>query len=153
MKKLLVFFALLAFSLHNVAQTRSDAEIILSIFKIEKRIMVENYLDIPKEADEKFWNLYYDYEEKRTKLANRRIEMLGKYVDNYNKLNDKDAKAISKEFFAIRKGYLKLQKKYFKKMSKVIGASKATDFVNLEEYIEMFIRTELLDVVPFVGGN
>jgi hypothetical protein len=153
MKKILFFFAAFLFCVSSNAQTRSDAELILAIFKSEKRIMVENYLEIPEKSDKRFWKLYYAYEAKRAKLAERRIEMLGKYVDDHKKLSDDDAKTISKEFFAVHKGYLKLQKKYFKKMAKVIGASKASDFIHLEEYIEMFIRTELLDVVPFVGED
>lgn len=153
MKKMLFFIAISVFCLNSHAQTRSDADLILSIFKSEKRILVEDFMAIPQEHDEKFWKLYFDYEGERTALAERRIEMLGKYVDNRAKLSNDAAKSISKEFFSLRKAYLKLQKKYFKKMSKIIGASKATDFVHLEEYIEMFIRTELLDVVPFEGED
>jgi SLT domain-containing protein len=153
MKKVLFFFVVSAFCINIDAQVRSDAEVIMSIFKIEKKAMVMDYLQISEKADEKFWNLYADYEEKREKLAARRIEMLGKYTSNHNKSNDAAAKSVSKEFFAIRKGYLKLQKKYNRKMAKVIGASKANDFIHLEEYIEMNIRTELLDVVPFVGED
>lgn len=153
MKKLLLFCFLFTFTFGADAQTltQSDAEIIFSIFKSEKREIVRDYLDIPKEKEAKFWKMYDDYEIKRTKLTKRRIAMLNKYVEKHKDLNDADAKPLTKEFFAIRKSYLKLNKKYFKKMSKIIGASKATDFMHMEEYIEMIVRSEVLDVIPFVG--
>ena len=44
-----------------------------------------------------------------------------------------------------------MQKKYFKKISKAIGATKATYFIQLEEYIRTEINYELDDVIPFVG--
>jgi hypothetical protein len=153
MKNGICLLLFLTIGLVGFSQTRTEADLVISAFKKEKKELVEDFLELPEGKAEKFWEIYDEYETKRSNLAHRRIAMVSSYADKHLALNEADAKAISKEFFALRKGYTKLQKKYHKKMSKVIGHAKALDFVHLEEYVEMYVRSELLDAVPFVGED
>jgi hypothetical protein len=86
-------------------------------------------------------------------IAERRIAMLGRFSDHHGKMSDATGKEIADEFFSIRDADSKLQKQYYKKISKAIGAAKATHFIQLEEYIRTAINNELLEVIPFVGAD
>ena len=139
------------FAYSATGQVREDVDMILDIFKTEKKAMVHDYLELDEEQQKRFWPIYEQYEQKRKALVERRIAMLGKYADHHAKLSDALAKEIAEEFFTLRNEDYKMQKKYFKKISKAIGATKATYFIQLEEYIRTAINYELDDVIPFVG--
>jgi len=153
MKNLFAILAFILFSSSLFGQVREDVDMIIDIFKTEKKSMVHDYLELNEEEAKKFWPIYDQYEEKRKAITQRRIDMLGKFSDHRSKLSDNTAKEIANEFFSIRKADSKLQKSYFKKISKAIGASKATSFIQLEEYIRTAINYELQDVIPFVGED
>ena len=153
MKNLYTIVAFLLFSTSIFGQVREDVDMILDIFKTEKKAMVHDYLDLSEEQGKKFWPIYEEYEENRKALVEKRIAMLGKYADHHSKLSDAMAKEIAEEFFTLRNADYKMQKKYFKKISKAVGAAKATYFIQLEEYIRTEINYELDDIIPFVGED
>ncbi len=153
MKNYFTLIAFLLFSISVFSQVREDVDMILDIFKIEKKAMVHDYLELDEEQSKKFWPIYEEYEEKRKALVQRRLDMLGDFSDHHSKLSDDKAKEIANQFFSLRNDDSKLQKQYFKKISKAIGAAKATYFIQLEEYIRTAINFELQDVIPFVGED
>ena len=151
MKNVFAIVAILLFSASAFSQVRDDVDMILEIFKTEKKSMVHDYMELTDDQAKKFWPIYEEYEQKRKAVVQRRIDMLGRFSDHRSKLTDETAKEIADEFFSIRNADSKLQKQYFKKISKAIGAAKATSFIQLEEYIRTAINFELQDVIPFVG--
>jgi hypothetical protein len=151
MKNVFVIIAVLLFSVSAYSQVRDDVDMILEIFKMEKKAMVNDYMELNDEQSKKFWPIYEEYEQKRKAIVQRRIDMLAEFSDHRSKLSDGTAKEIAEEFFSIRNDDSKLQKKYFKKISKAIGAANAVSFIQLEEYIRTAINFELQDVIPFVG--
>jgi hypothetical protein len=153
MKNVFVIIAVLFFSASAFSQVREDVDMILDIFKTEKKAMVNDYMELDEEQAKKFWPIYDEYEQKRKAIVQRRIDMLAKFSDHRSKLSDGTAKEIAEEFFNIRSEDSSLQKKYFKKISKAIGAAKAISFIQLEEYIRTAINYELQDVIPFVGED
>ena len=153
MKNLFALVSFLLFSASVFGQVREDVDMIIDIFKTEKKSMVQDYLELDEEQAKKFWPIYDEYEEKRKELVEQRIAMLGDYADHHSKLSDAKAKDIADQFFSLRNADYKMQKKYFKKISKAIGATKATYFIQLEEYIRTAINYELDDVIPFVGED
>lgn len=153
MKNNFAVLAFLIFSTSLLGQVREDVNMIIDIFKTEKKAMVQDYMELDEEQAKKFWPIYEEYEENRKALVEKRIAMLGKFADHHSKLSDAMAKEIAEEFFTLRNEDYKMQKKYFKKISKAIGAAKATYFIQLEEYIRTAINYELDDVIPFVGED
>ena len=153
MKNYFAIIAILFFSISAFSQVREDVDMILDIFKTEKKSMVHDYMELDEEQSKVFWPIYDEYEEKRKALVQRRIDMLGGFADHHAKLSDDKAKEIANQFFTLRNDDYVLQKKYFKKISKAIGAAKATYFIQLEEYIRTAINYELDDVIPFVGED
>ena len=153
MKSFFVITAFLLCSLSALSQVRENIDMVMEIFKTEKKSMVHDYMELDEAQAKKFWPIYEEYEQKRKTIVQRRIDMLGKFADHRSTMSDETAKEIANEFFSIRSADYKLQKQYFKKISKAIGAAKATSFIQLEEYIRTAINYELDDVIPFVGED
>ena len=47
--------------------------------------------------------------------------------------------------------YENLYSKYYKQMKPVVGALKASQFLQLEAYLRNSIKTAILDEIPFIG--
>ena len=151
LQKLVLVFLVL-FPLFATAQDRTESELMLAIFKSEKAEVVREYLGLYREYDDpKFWRVYEAYESKRKNLSRQRMALISQYSKTALQLNSEKAKNIAQLHFKTHKQMLKLRKQYYKKMAKAVGATKAIEFVQMEEYIDMLIQTEVMQMLPFVG--
>ena len=152
MKKIsTIIICLMIFSQVNAQMTANEEEMFKSMFNMEKKLMVENFMQLNDSDAEKFWPIYNNYETERGDLTSRRIKVLKQYADQYSTLTDEQADVLMKEVFSIRKKDLALKQKYFNQIKKNISAKTATSFYQLEEYIQTAVRYSLLEQIPFVG--
>ena len=150
MKTFLLAFPLLFISFVNFGQTNEEIELIKEIFRMEKKAVVDAYLDLSEEDAAAFAPIYEEYEQARRTTAQRRIDLIQDYANKYATLTDEDADQLVKNFFSIQKESMALRKKYYKKVKKVLNAKAATTFLQIEEYIQTAIRMSLMEVIPFV---
>ena len=141
----------MSFSL--IGQTDEELELIKEIFRMEKKAVVDAYLDLSAEDAAAFEPIYAAYEEERKENGKKRTAMIQDYANKYANLTDEDADAMVKNFFAIQKSSSAIKKKYYKKVKKALNAKAATTFLQVEEYIQTAIRMSLMDVIPFVEDN
>jgi len=152
MKKIsTIFICLMFFSQVNAQMTASEEEMFKSMFNMEKKLMVESFMQFNDSDAEKFWPIYNNYETERGELTSRRIKVLKQYAEQYSTLTDEQADVLMKEVFSIRKKDLALKQKYFNQIKKNMSAKTATSFYQLEEYIQTTIRLSLWEQIPFVG--
>ena len=152
MKKIsTIFICLMIFSQVNAQMTASEEEMFKSMFNMEKKLMVESFMQLNDADAQNFWPIYNNYETERGDLTSRRIKVLKQYADQYSTLTDEQADVLMKEVFSIRKKDLALKQKYFNQIKKNISAKTATSFYQLEEYIQTAVRYSLLEQIPFVG--
>ncbi|MCZ6900161.1 MAG: hypothetical protein O7F74_07970 [Bacteroidetes bacterium] len=152
MKKIsTIIICLMIFSQVNAQMTANEEEMFKSMFNMEKKLMVENFMQLNDADAQKFWPIYNNYETERGDLTSRRIKVLKQYADQYSTLTDEQADVLMKEVFSIRKKDLALKQKYFNQIKKNMSAKTATSFYQLEEYIQTAIRYSLLEQIPFVG--
>ncbi len=152
MKKIsTIIICLMIFSQVNAQMTASEEEMFKSMFNMEKKLMVESFMQLNDADAQMFWPIYNNYETERGDLTSRRIKVLKQYADQYSTLTDEQADVLMKEVFSIRKKDLALKQKYFNQIKKNISAKTATSFYQLEEYIQTAVRYSLLEQIPFVG--
>jgi hypothetical protein len=152
MRKLLfiAFACLLSANLFSQSN-KEDIAIIQAMFGKEKKALVEEYMTFPENKKTKFWTLYDEYEDARKKLGRDRIEILGKYADEYATLDDKKATELMNKKLNWADSYSKFQRDYFTRFSAVIGALQASKFMQLEDYLENNIRLAIQEQIPFIG--
>jgi len=153
MKKLLFTTMLMAITISAAfAQSSNDElEIIQSLFGMEKKAAVADFLQLEVDASESFWQVYDSYEVERKALGKKRVDLLNKYADQYLELDDEKTEALMKETIALSKSYEKLIVSYYKKVKKSNGVKTATQFYQIELFLKSYIRTVIFSSLPFVG--
>jgi len=140
------------FSLSAQQVTQDDINLVQSMYGVEKRDLVQQYLKFTDSASATaFWKIYDEYEVERKKLGQDFINILTDYANNYATLDDKKADELVTKSSDNNIAYEKLYIKYYKKMKVPIGALKASQFFQLEAYLRSAIKTSVLDEIPFIG--
>jgi hypothetical protein len=129
---------------------QTEEELVLSYFKLEKKALVSQAMNLSDVQAEIFWPVYNAYEQETAKLTQMRIAYLKVYAEKYETITPEEADAIMKKAFEYQKKHLALEVKYYKILKKKLGALVATRFIQVEEYINTGVKMQLLDAIPFV---
>ena len=129
----------------------TEIEYYQSVYGLEKKAIVENFIDLSGEAATSFWTAYNEYETERKSLGKERLDLITDYAEQYESLTNEQADALMLKALSIRSSNEKLLKKYYKKIKKVTDAKTATQFFQLEAYLAAAITYSLLESIPFVG--
>ena len=149
MKKLAIIIGVIFFSAGN-SMAQDVMELIKSDINKEKRSILEEALDIKKENETSFWQIYAEYEEASNKLVDMRAGNIKKFADNYVNLTEEIADEIASSYLEIESGRLKNKKTYYKKMKKVIGSIQATRFMQIMGRIQLVIDVQVAEEVPLL---
>lgn len=151
MKKGLLFILGMMLIIPAFSQnTQSEEELVLSYFKLEKKALVSQAMNLSDVQAEVFWPIYNDYAKESAKLTQMRIAYLKAYAEKYETITPEEADAIVKKAFEYQKKHLAMEMKYYKILKKKLGALLATRFIQVEEYINTGVKMQLLEAVPFV---
>ena len=148
----LITTTLLSSALYSQDYT-SEIEYYQAAYGLEKKKIVENFMDLPTESSEQFWNIYNLYETERMALGKDRMSNLKKYAEAYDNMTNEQADEIAKSSLKFRASSEKLYKKYYGKVKKVTDATTATQFLQLEIYLSSAIQYSILESIPFIGEN
>lgn len=152
MKKILLSLTLALFALItiNAQSNKEEIEYYQSIFGMEKKAIVSDFIKLEGEAKSAFWSLYDEYETERKALGMKRIEVLDKYAQKYSDLDEVTTEEILKESIDIRNQSNKLIQKYTNKIKKSSGIKAAAQFYQLENYFRNVIYLNIMDGIPFI---
>jgi hypothetical protein len=152
MKK--VFFTMLfaAFSFGLFAQvSQGDVKLIQQYFGTEKVALLKDYMKFTPKQDSAFWGVYDGYEKERQELGKQKFTMIDEYMKNVKDITEAKANEMVDKSLNLALNFKNLQKKYFPKFVKAIGAVKAAQFYQFENYLENVININIQENIPFVG--
>jgi hypothetical protein len=151
MKKL--FFGLLTVLMASFvfAQTSTEEiDLVQSIYGIEKKAIVNDFVQPKAETQAAFWEVYDAYEVERKSLGKERIRLLEEFEVKYENMNNEDAEVWMKKALALVKKQDKLIVSYYNKVKKATSPIVAMRFYQVESFLLTAIRLEILDAIPFV---
>jgi len=149
MKKItLLLLAICTFTFANAQSAKEEIDLMQSIFGMEKKAMVSEFVTVDPAQADAFWALYDEYETARKELGVKRIELFDQYVANYDKLTAETADKWTADVISLGKATDKLILTYYKKIKKVTNPVVALQFYQLEEYILSAIRVSVLESLP-----
>jgi len=129
---------------------KEEIDLMQAAFGMEKKAVVQYFVE-PGEADkDAFWTLYDEYETERKELGKERIDLLTDYADNYQKMTNEHADEWMTKVISLQGRTDKLLTKYFKKVKKETNPILATKFYQIEGFILTSIRMEVLSEIPFL---
>jgi hypothetical protein len=154
MKKLtLIMCALLLTGIANAQSDKEEVDLLQSLFGMEKKAMVSDFIKVDAAKQDAFWKLYDEYETARKDLGKRRIELLSQYAGNYKSMSNETADSWMKDVMNLSKSTDKLIVTYTNKIKKVTDPVTALKFYHFENYILATIRSSILSEIPFVKAK
>ena len=103
MKKLSSLFIAILFVTLGFSQTyQDDLELIQSLYGMEKKEVVDAFVELDPNEEGTFWELYAEYESKRKDLGKKKYEVLWNYVNDYGTIRAADAEIIMNEILPLR---------------------------------------------------
>ena len=149
MKKGIITLIAVFASLFAFAQN-TEMELFRSAFRLEKKAMVAEFLELNEADAAKFWPIYEKYEQERAAAGTRRITNIETYANKYENMDDATADALVKESVSIQKKELALREKYYGIVKKDISTLTAARFYQIEDVIHTGILNELNNQVPLL---
>ena len=150
MRKLFIFVAGVCAAMFTYAQSSTEEiDFIQSIYGMEKKAIVEEFVQPATINRVPFWEVYDEYEIERKALGKERIELLVELDEKFANLSNEDADAWMKKVMVLAQKNDNLIDKYYKRMKKVTSPIVAMRFYMLEAYLLTAIRYEILDAIPF----
>jgi hypothetical protein len=151
MKKITLLIAGMFAALFTYAQSNTEEiDFIQSIYGMEKKVIVEEFVQPKSENRVPFWEVYDAYEVERKELGKERIKLLEEFAGEFETMTNEQSEAWMKKVIALARKQNKLVVTYYKKAMKVTSPIVAMRFYQLEAYLLTAIRYEILDVIPFV---
>jgi len=153
MKKLIILTACLSLSLGvGFAQQNLDDEVTLiqSAFGMDKKMIVDAYMDLPEMIAPGFWKIYQEYETQRRLLSRDRIKIINDYIEGYDQIGEEMANELATRTLKNDLALSKLHSKYYKKFKKVTSAKDAAKFLQIDTYIHNTIRNAIQQELPFI---
>ena len=149
---ILLFSALfLRFSL-AFAQSQSDEiQLYQTIWGMEKKAIVKDYMHFTKEEETTFWPIFDELQIEQEKLGEVRLKTIAEYVKNIDSLTNEKADDMATKLLNNNADLAKLQVKYYKKIKKSISSIRAAQFMQLELYLQTMARVQAQNSVPFIG--
>jgi hypothetical protein len=139
-----VFMAFL--SLGIFAQSNQDEiELMQSLYGMEKRDIVAEFIELSEVQEQEFWALYNEYENERKELGKKKFQLLQSYVDDYGQVKPEDADNFMKQAIPLRNKSDKLTDNYYKKIKTKTDPIVAMQFYQIENYLADAIKMELLE--------
>lgn len=145
--KPIVAFLLLLGALNLSAQA-TETELVRSAFKLEKKAIVADALQLNEKEAALFWPIYEEYETLRYRFGTKRIQLVEKYLLHLDQVTDITADELVKASNELLSGELALRTKYYRIVKKKVSILTAARFYQIEDMINVEIRSQLFAQLP-----
>lgn len=152
MMKKVILFALILFSAQLFAQSPAteDVELVQSLYGKTKTDLVKQYMNLSEPQASAFQKIYDEYEASRKTLGQQKIQLISDYGSSYATLDDAKAASLTEANLKNITDFDKLLTKTYGKLKKSIGGLNAAKFVQIEQYLQVTIRSSIQDAIPFI---
>ena len=152
-KYLLISAALFLASFAWSQSNKEEVDLVQAAFGMDKKAVVADFVKPSAAQKDAFWKIYDEYETKRKELGRQRIALLEEYAGQYQKMTSVQADAWTTKVIALQKKTDDLIATYYAKVKTATDGVVATQFYQIENFILVAIRAEILQAVPFLPGR
>jgi hypothetical protein len=132
------------------ANLRTFVELARSDLKTHKAIILAENMELTEEEGAEFWPLQREYQHELTKLNDIKLSVVEEYAANYQTMTDATARDLAKKSFDLEERKTELRRKYFKKFAKVIPATKAARFFQIDNQLNMAVDLQVAASLPLI---
>ncbi len=128
-------------------------EVVRDVLNTEKKAAVAETMALSDAESAAFWALYNEYNAKMYVVHTERVNIIKDFAANYESMTDEKADALVNASLAYQTKLLKLNKSYYKKFKKILPATKAALYFQLESKIDALVNASLAMEIPLVETN
>jgi hypothetical protein len=155
MKALVGFVAVVVLMAGSaMAQGANDTnmEILKQKVKADKKLLVASNMDLNEAEAKQFWPLYDSYQKELEQLNQKLGKAITEYAEAFNKgpVPNDTAKKVLGEVLNVEEQEVKLKRSYAEKVGKVLPATKAARYIQIENKIRSIVKVELAQAIPLV---
>jgi len=136
----------------NPVLTKKEIAAAKELVETRRNMTVIISLNLTEEESEEFWPLYEEYRQKIRGVRERKITLIENFADRYNEdtVDDEFADQAVKDALEIQIDTAKIRQKYWKKFQRIIPATKAARFYQLENKMDAEVDYVLAGGIPLV---
>ncbi|WP_142687728.1 hypothetical protein [Chitinophaga polysaccharea] len=156
MKKLICLFMILGAAWRLTAQitpavaTLPNEDLVTQIFGKNKESLLNDFLKISPLEERAFQSAFLEYETEKSPWLTERIALLKMYNEEFSSIDEKKMNSLTRQFINNDLEFGRLQMRYFRKFNKLLGATRAAKFFQLDNYLEQSTRVYLQNQLPFI---
>lgn len=157
MKKLICVLMILGAAWRLTAQTTPvkaivlpDEDLVTQIFGKNKESLLNDFLKISPLEQPAFQSAFLEYETEKSPWLTERIALVQMYNEEFSSIDEKKMNSLTKQFINNDLEFGRLQMRYFRKFNKLLGATRAAQFFQLDNYLEQSTRAYLQNQLPFI---
>jgi Spy/CpxP family protein refolding chaperone len=155
MKKLSILavtLLLLLPGIHAVAQnTDEELQLVREQWGVDKKQLIMQYMKFNEAESKAFWPVYDAYMKEHKLLVDARIALIKDYAKNYTSISNAKATELTNKTIDNDMAISKLQKDYFAKFAKAVTPLRASQYMQVEYYLQNTIKSMIQDEIPFIG--
>jgi Spy/CpxP family protein refolding chaperone len=128
----------------------TSAELLARI-QSDKKGIVAKSMNLTPDEEKKFWPLYVTFQRELEVPQRAQTRALLDYIAAEHSLTDANAKRLSEQVLAASLEEARLNQKHFKQLLKVLPASKAARYMQIENKIQAVVRFEAAKAIPLAN--
>jgi hypothetical protein len=146
----IVLLSILLLLITSAFAKNAWVEMMRSDIRTQKVTLMTDYMQFTEEEGKVFWPLYREYDNKLSAILDKRVALIGDYLQNFDKMTDEKAKELGDRLVKINDERMKLWKDSYKKISKKLSPIKALKFYMFEKQVERLIDLQISAELPFI---
>jgi len=135
--------------------TQQELQVATEVVKTMRNMTIIVNLEFTPEENKKFWPLYEEYRQKVRSVRERKLALVEAYADRYRSgtVDDEFADAAIRDSIQIQLDTAKIRQKFWKKFRRILPATKAARFYQIENKMDAEVDYALARGVPLVETN
>jgi len=135
--------------------TQQELQVASEVVKTMRNMTIIVNLEFTPEENKKFWPLYEEYRQKVRSVRERKLAVVEAYAERYRAgtVDDDFADAAIRDWIQIQLDTAKIRQKFWGKFRRILPATKAARFYQIENKMDAKVDYALARGVPLVETN
>jgi hypothetical protein len=130
----------------------SNMEILKEKLTADKKLLIAGNMDLTDAEAKQFWPIYDSYQKDLEAINQQLGRTITTYAEAFNNgtISNDTARKLLNEALSVEEQEVKLKRSYADKLAKVLPATKAARYIQMETKIRSLIRFEMAQQIPLV---
>jgi hypothetical protein len=128
--------------------TNKYLELLRSDIRTERIAIITEAMNFSDAESQVFWPLYREYEAAMIKIGDKEVALIEDYAKHFTSMTDEKAEELMSAALKHDEERIKLQRNYFKKFTKILPATKAAKFFQVDRRLDQLIDLQIAAALP-----